>query len=366
MQSMSDSVHHLLKTQIEALQLGDFYDVLDTEIRGRNGTVFIYAGLRHNASKLKSFEDIDIAWIEEAENVSKTSWDILIPTIRKERSQIIVSFNPGIYDGETYQRFVVHPPKDSVVVKTTYRDNPWLSDVIKKEIEECKELRPREYENIWEGNPLTTVEGAIYSEELQKAQDENRITHVPYDPTMPVQTFWDLGWADNTSVWFVQVIGHEFRIIDCYQNQFKKTAHYVQILQQKGYAYDRIYLPHDAKNESPNADRTWEQIIRESFRNADVTVLDNFPNAIKIGIEAVRNIFPLCLFDKDKCSDGLQALRHYHYKIDIENGKTTRLPEHDSSSHFSDALRVMAMSIQKDVRKKLSPAIVYNRDPYSI
>ena len=117
MKSIEESVHALLKTQIERLNLSHFYQVEKAHIYGLNGTVFAFAGLR-DAANLKSYEGFDIVWIEEAANCSKRSWDMLIPTIRKTGSEIWASFNPELDTDETYKRFILNPPSTAVVVKT--------------------------------------------------------------------------------------------------------------------------------------------------------------------------------------------------------------------------------------------------------
>ena len=105
--SIKQSVHQLLSDQIQALGLGSFFEVLEAEIRGMNGSSFSFAGLATNTvESIKSFEGVDIVWVEEAQTVSKRSWDILIPTIRKENSEIWISFNPDVDTDDTYQRFV--------------------------------------------------------------------------------------------------------------------------------------------------------------------------------------------------------------------------------------------------------------------
>ena len=104
--SISDSVHALLADQIKSLGLEDFYTVQNTSIFGKNGTEFLFAGLKHNITKIKSFEGVDVCWVEEAQTTSKSSWDVLIPTIRKENSEIWVTFNPELDTDETYKRFV--------------------------------------------------------------------------------------------------------------------------------------------------------------------------------------------------------------------------------------------------------------------
>lgn len=122
--SIRDSVHRLLSELIARLGFGGFYSVTDKSIRALNGTEFIFAGMLHNVDSIKSMEGIDIAWVEEARNVSQASWEVLIPTIRKDDSEIWITFNPIFAEDYTYQRFVVHPPRDSVVCRMIWSDNP--------------------------------------------------------------------------------------------------------------------------------------------------------------------------------------------------------------------------------------------------
>ena len=223
--SIIESVHHLLQAQIEALNLTSFYEVQNSMIRGANGSEFVFAGLRNNVTKIKSFEGVDRVWVEEAQSVSKPSWETLIPTIRKEHSEIWVTYNPELATDETHQRFVVHPPAGAVVVKINWSDNPWFPETLQREKDELKARDPDAYLNIWEGNCRVTLDGAIYARELRLAQEEGRIRSVPYDAARPVHTFFDLGWADNTTVWFAQTVGNELRLIDYYSNNQMPIQH---------------------------------------------------------------------------------------------------------------------------------------------
>ena len=131
--SISQSVHKLLSDQIIDLRLESFYEITQNTIRGQNGTEFAFVGLKNNVANIKSYEGVDICWVEEAQSVSKTSWNVLIPTIRKEQSEIWVTFNPELETDETYQRFVVSPPENCLSVKVNWQDNPWFPDTLKLE-----------------------------------------------------------------------------------------------------------------------------------------------------------------------------------------------------------------------------------------
>ena len=125
--SMRDSVHRLLRDQIVKMGMEQFYEVFDTEIRGANGSLFLFTGLQsHTVDSIKSFEGVDIVWVEEAHGVSKKSWDVLIPTIRKEGSEIWLTLNPDMDTDETYVRFIEAYSPDTWVVQINWRDNPWF------------------------------------------------------------------------------------------------------------------------------------------------------------------------------------------------------------------------------------------------
>lgn len=341
--SISESVHSLLSDQISALGLSGFYEIQNAYIKGKNGTEFSFAGLKHNVSKIKSFEGVDIVWCEEAQAISKSSWETLIPTIRKPGSEIWLTFNPQLESDETYQRFVVNPPNDAKVVKINWDDNPWFPEVLKKEMEQLKERDPDAWLNIWEGNCRITLDGAIYAKQLREAQEQGRITRVPYDRNKPVSCFWDLGRADSTAIWFVQQVGFEYRILDFYSNTGEPLHHYIKTLREKPYVYERMYLPHDAQQELLASERTIEQQLQQANFHTQV-----LPRAsVESGIEAARNIFNRCWFDEKNCSEGLQNLRHYRYDVDPDTGQFSKKPLHDEHSHAADAFRYFAQGMQE-------------------
>jgi len=347
--SIQDSVHKLLSDQIHALGLSEFYEIQRSLIRGRNGTEFAFEGLKHNINSIKSFEGVDICWVEEAQTVSKTSWDVLIPTIRKDGSEIWITFNPELDTDETYKRFIASPPATAHVVKVNWFDNPWFPDVLRKEKDSLKDRDPDAYLNVWEGHCRQTLDGAVYAREIREAMEAGRITRVPHSPQLPVFTFWDLGWADMTSIWFAQSVpgAGEFRIIDFYQNRQQKLAHYAAVLQQRGYLYEMNYLPHDADHQTL-AGRSVSEQLRDL--NFSVSVLPR--GDVADGINAARTIFPRCYFDEQKCSDGIQALRHYRYDVDPDTGQFSKKPLHDMNSHAADAFRYLAVAIQEQNTQK--------------
>lgn len=152
--SISDSVIQMLIDQIEMLGLQAFFEVQKTQIIGLNGSRFTFAGLKTNITSIKSMTGIDVVWVEEGENVSKESWDTLIPTIREDGSQIIVSFNPKNLLDDTYQRFIINPPERCKSVLVNWQDNPYFP---KELLEDMEQMKARDYElyrHVYEGEPV--------------------------------------------------------------------------------------------------------------------------------------------------------------------------------------------------------------------
>ncbi|ATM85066.1 PBSX family phage terminase large subunit [Yersinia frederiksenii] len=160
--SISDSVIRLLEDTIQREGYQGEFEVQRASIKHLStGSEFMFYGIKNNPTKIKSLEGVDICWVEEAEAVSKDSWDILIPTIRKPGSEIWISFNPKNILDDTYQRFVSSPPADCIRMEVNYTDNPWFPEVLRLEMEECKERDYDLYQHIWEGKPVADSELAI-------------------------------------------------------------------------------------------------------------------------------------------------------------------------------------------------------------
>lgn len=349
--SIQDSVHKLLSDQIEALGLSQYYTIQKASIVCMvTGSEFSFEGIRNNVTKIKSYEGIDYCWVEEGQSVLNSSWDVLIPTIRKAGSEIIVTFNPDLEKDATYQRFVLVPPKEAFVIKMTYRDNPWFPDVLRQEMEELKVRKYDDYLWVWEGNCRQMLEGAVYADELRECEEQNRICDVPLDKSVSVDAFFDLGRSDHTSIWFVQKVGFQHRILDFYQNNMKHIDHYLGILQNRGYLYGTIWLPHDAQAQQLGSKLSIEEQVREKYPSI-VRVVPKL--SVLDGINAARTVFSNCWFDRTHCADGLHSLRHYAYAIDAKTGQYSDKPLHDEYSDAADAFRYFAVASKMPRKRKI-------------
>lgn len=344
--SIKDSVKRLLDDEIERLGLRGFYTSIENEIRGANGTLFLFYGLR-NMTSLKSMKGLTHCWVEEAESISERSLDILKPTVREEGSEIWFSFNPEHVHSPIWQQFIVQRPEDCLVKKVTYRDNPWFPEVLESERVQCLRSDPDKYDWIWEGNPRLIAEGSYYGKLLQAAEDAGRIGKVPVEPQLLVNTAWDLGMSDSTAIWFFQhlPVGHlgEWRFIDYYEASGEGLAHYAEVLAQKGYRYGVHLAPHDIAVRELGTGKS----RIETARNLGIqfTAVKNLP--IMDGIEASRQVLGAAWFDRERCAKGLNCLYGYKREWDDSRGAFRDHPLHDWTSHGADAFRYAAVGYQR-------------------
>lgn len=341
--SIKDSVHALLSDQAQQLCIGHFYEPLETEIRGKNGTSFVFAGLaQHTIESIKSFEGVDIVWVEEARAVSERSWRVLLPTIRKPGSEVWVSFNPELDDDPAYKRFVVDPPPGCVTVKTSYKDAVqagWMVDKIEElRAHDQATLPPAEYANIWEGACLPAIQGAIYADEVAQAHEAKRICDVPYDPALKVHVIWDLGWNDSMFLILAQKHLSSLRVIEVIEDDHKTYDWFSGELRNRRLNWGKLWLPHDAMHATPESGRTPNRILQDlGWTTAPI------PNqAIETGIKQARMSFQQVYFDKTKANRLIQCLKRYRRNIPTTTGEPAS-PVHDEWSHGADAFRYLAL-----------------------
>lgn len=166
--SITDSVHALIKAQIADAGLLPWFDVQEkTIICNLTKSRFIFKGLRHNINEIKSTEGVDICWVEEAQAVSKNSWQTLVPTIRKPGSEIWISFNPLDEKDPTFQQFVLNPPPNAMVVNINWNDNPWFPPELDEERAHMMRTDPDAYDWIWEGKTRHVSEATIFRNRFQ-------------------------------------------------------------------------------------------------------------------------------------------------------------------------------------------------------
>lgn len=351
--SIKQSVHTLLCDQIQALGLGSFYDPFETEIRGKNGTTFSFTGLNiHTVESIKSFEGVDKVWVEEAQTVRKRSWDILIPTIRKDGSEIWASFNPDLDSDDTYQRFVVSPPKGAVVVKVNYTDNPWFPNVLEDERLHAKRTKSADdYANIWEGACKAAVDGAIYAHEIIASQEQGRIRDVPYDPMLKVHVVFDLGWNDSMFISLVQRGVSEIRVLEVIEDDHRTLDYYSSILKDRRMNWGKLWLPHDGATKDYKIGKSAQEIMKKL--GWDAVIIPRID--VESGLRVARMTFGRVYFDKTKAMRLVDCLKHYRRSINSTTNEPGD-PLHDEYSHGADNFRYLCVSAEQmdnDERKEI-------------
>lgn len=353
--SIKDSVKKLIDDKIIQTNQSDFYESTDTEIRGKNGSAFIFAGLKNNINSIKSMEGIDICWIEEANVISQSSLDVLIPTIRKEGSELWFSWNP-VNDLDPVDMMFRGPnaPPNAIIGRVSWRDNPFFPRVLKDELEQLKAIDLQKYLHIWEGEYNLISEGAYYAQEISKIIADGRIKSVPYDENALVYAAVDLGISDSFSIWFAQFVGEECHVIDFLENAGERIEYYAEELRKRGYNYAPLILPHDARSRELGTGKSIEEMFQKY--GFQTTICPNIP--VIDGIQAGRNLLKRSWFDADKCNiqqstgiSGLKALQAYRENYD-ERLRISRGPLHDWSSHASDAWRYLSVARQANIIQK--------------
>lgn len=361
--TIRDSVRQLLIDKINKFGLGDFFETPEREIRGRNGSLIVFRGMQaYNAQNIKSLEDFDIAWVEEAQTLSEVSLRLLRPTIRKPGSELWFSWNPWNETDAVDQFFRGgQPPLKAIIREINYRDNPWFSEEMQTELEHDFRVNPEMAEHVWNGGYEIVSEAAYYAKLLFAAEKDGRIGAFPYDPALPVETSWDIGVDDYTSIWFWQCDGETATVVDFWETSGEgaedivrqalpelnpdEAARYSALaeLGRRSYRYGQHWLPHDVRN------REWGQ----GARSRAETLMGFGVKPLRVGsatkpddrIAAVRQLLPHVRFnDTPRIKKGLAHLRRYSRRWNAQL-ETYGQPLHDEHSHAADAFGEFAINV---------------------
>lgn len=203
-------------------------------------------------------------------------------------------------------------------------------------------MSEEQYAQEFECSFEAAILGAYYGKLMAAAEEDKRITGVPYDPAAQVWTAWDLGISDSTAIWFAQLIGKEIHIIDYYESSGADLGHYVKEIGSKPYIYAGHIVPHDAQAKELGTGKSRLEVL-QSLQLKNITVAAM--HRVEDGINGVRTIIPRCWFDAKKCSRGIDALKLYRSEYDDKLKTLKPRPVHDWASHGADAFRYLAMTI---------------------
>lgn len=355
---LTQSSKLLIEDKIRRLGLteADGFKVWTDRIQFPKDGVAIFKGMKdYSADSVKSLEGFHRAWMEEAQSISARSLSLLRPTIRAPGSEIWASWNPT-RKSDAVDEFFRGPqgsPKGSVVIQANWRDNPFWTPELEAERQIELERYPERYGHTYEGEYAAAFEGAYFAKLLTEAKRSGRIGVVSADPLLPLRAFHDLGGsgatADAYTIWIVQWVGQEIRILDYYESVGQVLAAHINWMRSRGYENVINYLPHDGVNENNITGKKYEDHWREAGFNVEPPVKNQGKGAAGMRIEAVRRLGPKMWWNEATTEPGRQAVGFYHEKKD-ENRNVGLGPEHDWSSHAADSLGLMAVCYEEPSR----------------
>lgn len=355
---LSESAKRLLEDKIKDFGLSPHFECQRAQIVTPGGGVIIFEGMQdHNAESIKSLEGFDVAWVEEAQTLSKSSLTMLRPTLRKAGSELWFSWNPRRKNDavDDFFRGPAGRPVRSAVVEANWSDNPWFPQELEEERLEDEDKRPEECDHIWGGGYKKVTEGAYFAKDLLAAKNQGRIGRVAFDPLLRVRIFCDLGGtgakSDAFAMWPAQFVGRSILTRDYYEVQSQPLSAHIEYLHSKGYTPQRadIVLPHDGETN----DRVVDVSFESAFRAAGyaVTVIPNQgKGAARMRIEAGHRLFSSIWFDEETTEAGRAALGAYHERKD-EARSIGLGPEHDWSSHGADGFGLICIAHEAMTRE---------------
>jgi hypothetical protein len=276
------------------------------------------------------------------------AWNIIRPILTENSGWAIFnsSTNGKNHFYDLYQMAIKNPKwfvqNLNVLQTLDYEGNRYIKDEVIEEERASgmsEEMIQQEFYNSWTAN----AQGFYYLPLIEALEESGSITTLRHDSTAPVETWWDIGVDDYTSIWFTQTIGKNIHVIDYYSANNKGVDHYAKVLQAKPYIYRSHNLPHDGVNKEWGNGRTRYEVVEELFKGTRIGVVSKLSRAE--GINAARMILPLCIFDKVKCMQGLDGLRNYRKEYDSKRQIFKDEPCHDWASNPADAFRYLAVGI---------------------
>ncbi|MCI0546929.1 MAG: terminase large subunit [Candidatus Rokubacteria bacterium] len=348
-----DGLDHLGRPMLDAFpaELVAGRNEVEMQVTLRNRSVFQILGA-DQADRVRGTNPVGVAFDEYALMPGSEAWDVTRPILAENGGFAVFAFTPQgrNHAHELYEKARQEPEWFTTrkTVADTRRDAPGESGgpiitttQIAQDIREGmpKELADQEYYTSF----VAAMPGAYYAQALEEAERERRIRRVPWEPTLPVTTAWDLGIDDVTAIVFAQVSGIEVRIIDYLEQSGEGFAYYAKRLGEQRYRYAEHLLPHDADVRELGTGKSRAEALR-AFGLSPVRVLPQLP--VADGVEQVRMLLPRCYFDQDRCRPLLRALESYRKDWDEEKKTFALKPRHDWASHGADAFRYLAVGLR--------------------
>lgn len=357
--SIDDSSLAEVKAAIQSEPwLAEHFDIGEKYIRTKSRRIsYKFSGLdKKTILSLKSKAKILILWADEAESITDYCWDVVIPTLRQECSELWATWNPDRKNAPVERRFAQSTDPRCKGATINWSDNPCFPAVLDRKRLACKRDDPSQYEWIWEGAFREAVKGAYFTKELLALKEQGRLGVVPRDPLMKRRLFADIGGTGRNSdafvFWGAQFVGLQVRVHDYYEVVGQEVGAHVEWMRSHGYTPENteIFLPHDGA--------THDKVYAVSYESAfvaagySVTVIPNQGRGAAISrINAARRMFPAVWIHQAGTEPGVEAVAWYHEKWDDERNVGLG-PEHDWASHGADAYGLMGVVYEDAMRTK--------------
>lgn len=287
---------------------------------------------------------LDACVIDEPADIDPRAWpEVIRPALsdRKGRATFIGTPKGRNWFFDIHEAAKTDPEWFSLTLKASE-----TGLVAEEELASVRSMMtPEQYAQEYECSFEAAIVGAYYGRQIVEAEQDNRITRVPYDSAARVWTAWDLGVADATSIWWVQIVGREVHVIDYYEATGEPLSHYVGVVDKRPYLYGGHILPHDVQARELGTGKTREEMLRGLGLNCNVVRM----HSVEDGINAVRMVLSRCWFDEVKTKRGLECLKMYRADYDAKLGVLKPRPVHDWASHGADAFRYLAMGLDEFV-----------------
>lgn len=327
----------------------------DMMIRFKNGATWQLIG-SDNFDSIVGSPPVGLVFSEYA-LADPRSWAYLRPILAQNQGWAVFITTPrGKNHAHGLYKMALDDPDWFAEVSTVAKSNVFTPEQLEKERRELiVEFGPDEGEALFQQEYYCSFDGMVigsyYGTIIDQLDRDEHICNVPYDPSLPVWTSWDLGVGDATGIWFFQYRTdmREIRVIDYYEASGEGLAYYAKELNRRPYHYAGHIMPHDIRVRELGTGRSRYEMAQE-LGIKPITIARSLP--VDDGINAVRSILPKCYFDKKKTAQGLEALRSYRKEYDEKRKEYKNKPYHDWTSHGSDSFRYFAVGHQAPVKPR--------------